>query len=500
VISTRVQIEAYLQGAQRLAALAGADPGAAAAQIGAFDQAAVKIQSSLDVLPHQLTVASAQAEQRAATTERAARYEILIIGLFAVLAVAVLALLLSRSTSRSLRQLAATADAITAGDLEARTGITGPNELGSLGRALNAMADGLRGLFARLRDEAGRDAFSSQLAEAFELADTEGDAHGQVELAMQTISGDLPMELLVAESSQARIAQVAANPRAGAPGCPVETPYSCLAVRRGGPVTVESSEALNACPKLRGRPSGPCSATCVPVTFMGRALGVLHATGPEGQAPNPQQIVRLTALAAQAGSTIGTVRATETTELQATTDGLTGLVNRRTLENQLHGLLRDKTPFALAMADLDHFKLVNDTFGHDAGDRALRVFAQVVRDGTRADDVTGRYGGEEFILAFPEQSVSEGHATLERLRGHLAAVQAEVGTPPFTASFGLTESTIADNLADIIRAADTALAVAKREGRDRIVVADEGSEQRGGEPDARHAPVTVLPTATTATA
>ena len=103
-------------------------------------------------------------------------------------------------------------------------------------------------------------------------------------------------------------------------------------MRRGNAVVFESSERLNACPHLRGREGGACSAVCVPVGFMGRSLGVLHTTAPERAPLGEEQIDQLRALAAQSGSRIGTVRAFEKTQLQASTDGLTGLVNRRTAE------------------------------------------------------------------------------------------------------------------------------------------------------------------------
>ena len=102
----------------------------------------------------------------------------------------------------------------------------------------------------------------------------------------------------------------------------------------------ETSESLNACPKLRDRPGRPCSAVCVPVSFMGRALGVLHATGPVGKPLAATQVAQLTTLATQAGARIGTVRAFQRTQLQASTDGLTGLVNRRTLETRLRSLIK----------------------------------------------------------------------------------------------------------------------------------------------------------------
>src|SRR3954452_4570357 len=135
---------------------------------------------------------------------------------------------------------------------------------------------------------------------------------------------------------------------------------------------------------------------------MGRALGVLHATGPDGVPPGKEQVGQLTTLATQSGSRIGTVRAFEKTQLQAQTDGLTGLINRRTLETQLRGLMRQGKPFALALADLDRFKNLNDTHGHEEGDRSLRTFSHVMRQVRRDDAVVARWGGEEFLIALPE--------------------------------------------------------------------------------------------------
>src|SRR5581483_2204748 len=207
-----------------------------------------------------------------------------------------------------------------------------------------------------LSRQAQRDNFGSQLVEALEMADDESSAYDVVRRAMFEIAPEAPMELLLSDSSRAHLERTAVHPVAGAPECPVESPYSCVAVRRGHPVVFESSEALNACPKLRNREQGPCSAVCVPVSFMGRSLGVIHATGPERVAPRTEQVAQLTTLATQAGARIGTVRAFERTQLQAETDGLTGLINRRTLETELRALVRQQRPFALALADLDHFK------------------------------------------------------------------------------------------------------------------------------------------------
>ena len=320
-----------------------------------------------------------------------------------------------------------------------------------------------------LTRQAQRDNFGSQLVEALEMADEEAAAYDVVRRAMVEIGEHTPMELLLSDSSRAHLDQTAVHPLAGAPSCPVESPYSCVAVRRGHAVVFETSEALNACPKLRDREHGPCSAVCVPISFMGRSLGVLHATGPDGVAPSKEQVAQLTTLATQAGARIGTVRAFEKTQLQAQTDGLTGLINRRTLETELRALLRDNRPFALALADLDRFKRLNDTHGHEEGDRSLRLFSHVLRQVLRDDDLVARWGGEEFLIALPDADAQAAVEVMDRIRAHLARTL-DGGQVRFTASFGVSDSTAAASLQELIQLADIGLYLSKAAGRDRTSV------------------------------
>jgi len=324
-----------------------------------------------------------------------------------------------------------------------------------------------------LSRQAQRDNFASQLVEALEMADDESSAYDVVRRGMLEISAEAPMELLLSDSSRAHLEQTAIHPLAGAPSCPVESPYSCVAVRRGHPVVFDSSEALNACPKLRGRAQGPCSAVCVPISFMGRSLGVLHATGPEGSVPRSEQVAQLTTLATQAGARIGTVRAFEKTQLQAQTDGLTGLINRRTLETDLRALMRNDRDFALALADLDHFKRLNDTHGHEEGDRCLRLFSHVIRQVLRDGDLVARWGGEEFLIALPDADAQAAVEVMERIRTHLARTVSE-GNTTFTASFGVSDSTAGGSLQEIIQRADVGLYEAKANGRDQVRVGTPG--------------------------
>jgi len=235
------------------------------------------------------------------------------------------------------------------------------------------------------------------------------------------------------------------------------------------------AEALDACPHLANRDNGPCSAACVPVSFMGRSIGVLHSTGPNGVEPSPEVSEGLRALADAAGERIGGLRSNARTKRHATTDSLTGLPNRRTFESRARAMHRDGHPFTLVMADLDHFKLLNDTYGHEAGDRALRLFSEVLLETIREGDAASRWGGEEFTIALSDTSPDAAEELLERLADTLTTKIAATGITPFTASFGFVDAGACPNFESAIRLADGALYEAKANGRARAVKAEAAS-------------------------
>jgi urea transport system substrate-binding protein len=160
----------------------------------------------------------------------------------------------------------------------------------------------------------------------------------------------------------------------------------------------------------------------------------------------------------------------------ATTDPLTGLTNRRefltAVQNELRRMQRHARPAALFMLDIDHFKRLNDLYGHDVGDRALVEVARQVRHMLRSHDVFARLGGEEFAAFLPETDIDSALQTAERVRASVAALRLTVDHQPigFTCSIGVT---ILDPLADTpesaLKRADAALYAAKAAGRDRVV-------------------------------
>ena len=160
-------------------------------------------------------------------------------------------------------------------------------------------------------------------------------------------------------------------------------------------------------------------------------------------------------------------------EEAAFTDHLTGLANRRRFERQLdrevNRTLRYNHPFSLLMLDLDHFKFVNDTFGHNTGDEAIRGIGRVLQEGTRGIDLAARIGGEEFAVILVETGQSEALEVAERLRLAIRNMSIpRVGQ--ITASLGVAECPLSgQTAAEMLNAADVALYEAKRSGRDRVV-------------------------------
>ena len=392
----------------------------------------------------------------------------------AVLAAAlafILAAWLSRSILKPLREVADVAERIGTGDLDSRCARTGKAEIDVVVDALNSTADKLSVSMRHLAAEARRERVGSHLTEAFDMAETENDTYEVVSRALNMVDPARPAELLLADNSRARLRRQATSTPDEPPNCPVQSPFSCVAVRRGHATVFDDSDALNACPNLKGRPAGQISAVCVPVTFMGRSLGVLHTTGPAGQRPEEETIAALSMVAGQTGSRIGTLRSFAQAQLQASTDGLTGLRNRRAFESDVRELLLRGERAALVIADLDKFKVLNDTYGHEAGDRALRVFGETLRLSLREQDLAGRIGGEEFSILLHDVSPDEAAGTVERLRAGLAH-QGNGSTPRFTASFGISCTDGHTSYEELFRQADQALYHSKHEGRDRITIAD----------------------------
>jgi len=160
-------------------------------------------------------------------------------------------------------------------------------------------------------------------------------------------------------------------------------------------------------------------------------------------------------------------------------DTLTGLYNRwyviEKIDSEINRALRHGSPMSVLMLDLDHFKKVNDSFGHSVGDEVLKVVGQVLRESCRVYDVAGRYGGEEFCVVLPETRVGNTKAVAERIRSRLASTELPVGSSSITvtASIGVAGmDSVSDegvvSAAALLDRADRALYSAKHHGRNRV--------------------------------
>ncbi len=166
-------------------------------------------------------------------------------------------------------------------------------------------------------------------------------------------------------------------------------------------------------------------------------------------------------------------RAEQEIHILATTDSLTGIANRREfsgiLENEMSRARRYGTPLSLLMYDLDHFKRVNDTFGHNAGDAVLQTVTGLVKQNIRTVDVPARWGGEEFMVLMPQSDMAAARSAAEKLRQVIAQYRFDkAGT--ITVSFGVTEFVPQDDSNSLLKRVDDALYLAKERGRNRVEV------------------------------
>lgn len=225
----------------------------------------------------------------------------------------------------------------------------------------------------------------------------------------------------------------------------------------------------------------------VPVIYGDRTMGALLVCSDDpARVWQENEILLMRTVSDQVSVAVKHARLFQETQQQALTDGLTGCVNRRSFEMQLERDLRHATrmrqPVSLIMLDIDRFKEVNDTHGHDAGDAALRVIANALREELRGVDTAARYGGEEFALILPQTTLESALIVAERLRARIEETHAP-GIPMITASLGVaTFPEHAGAREFLVTCADRALYQAKRAGRNRVCAALDLPEEPSPQP------------------
>lgn len=162
---------------------------------------------------------------------------------------------------------------------------------------------------------------------------------------------------------------------------------------------------------------------------------------------------------------------------QASTDALTGMANRATFFDELRKTVENaeqqRQPFCVVMADIDHFKRVNDTFGHLVGDKVIRFVAETLKQSVKGQDTAARYGGEEFSLLLPNTSVNNAAILCNKIREHIASTNlVRTGTREslgqITISAGVAQYRFGEEIMDFVQRADQALYVSKEGGRNRV--------------------------------
>jgi diguanylate cyclase (GGDEF)-like protein/PAS domain S-box-containing protein len=265
----------------------------------------------------------------------------------------------------------------------------------------------------------------------------------------------------------------------------VFAPDECWSVRRGQLHKVENPrEALRCHHVAEAVPGG---YLCVPLIAQGETLGMFHlrpGPPPEAQTPALAAIKDQLALtvAEDLALALANLRLRETLRNQAIRDPLTGLFNRRyleeTMERELNRVNRMGLPLGVIMMDLDHFKQYNDAFGHSAGDELLSALGMLLKSHIRGEDIACRYGGEEFLLVLSGASISIALERAESLRLTVKEMHKRYqGLKPTTLSLGVAVfPDHGDTGLQLIQAADAALYRAKKAGRDRVMIAEYAEE------------------------
>lgn len=251
------------------------------------------------------------------------------------------------------------------------------------------------------------------------------------------------------------------------------SPQSCLAARRGRPQ--ERS--------LEHQPLLDCElccdldrTTCVPSLVGGAVIGSVLVSHP---APLDERTrTHVIEAVGQSAPVLANLRNLAVAEVRAATDALTGLPNSRALSDNLARMVaqaaRSVQPLAAILCDLDHFKKINDVYGHDKGDQALAAASATLRAGVRESDLAGRFGGEEFLVLLPDTTLDGAAVVAEKLREELSRIHVPGVEAGISASFGVAVfPTDAPDPARLLRIADRALYAAKSRGRNCVVTSAE---------------------------
>jgi diguanylate cyclase (GGDEF)-like protein len=370
--------------------------------------------------------------------------------------------LLARNVVPRIRRYSRFASAVASGDLSVRVASRGSDELATLGRTLDEMVE------------------RREFVDILQVTDSEAVAHDLLRRQVTRLVPGSSAVVLNRNNSDDRLEATTVVPDDSPLKVPLThaKPRSCMAVR----FARSHSEDPDRDPLARCEICGQTGlrSTCEPLLVGGEVIGsvLLQHDQPLGE----QQTAALRDSVSQAAPTIAHLRGLALAQFRASTDGLTALPNQRTVTDTVRRMVaqtsRTLAPLSAIMLDLDHFKLINDTYGHGRGDDVLAAVGAVLAEAVRASDFVGRNGGEEFIVLLPNTDTDEAIGVAEKIRVAISDITVTGVDLPITASLGV--ATIPHHASDgeqLVRTADRALYLAKNNGRDRVEAAASSSSQ-----------------------
>ena len=250
----------------------------------------------------------------------------------------------------------------------------------------------------------------------------------------------------------------------------------CWGLRTGRRYDLAAPDQGTPCRHFRMTPAGP--SVCLPLTVHGETSGLLHMDWPVGSTLDEDRQSLMTTFADVVKISLSNLRMREILREQAIRDQLTGLFNRHylveTLPREIRRAERDKVPLSVALLDIDHFKKLNDTYGHSAGDAVLKALGGLLREAMRGGDIACRYGGEELLLVLTECNRDDARELVQKVCekvNRMSFALPGASLPPVTLSAGVAELDEKVRSADaLIATADRALYAAKENGRNRVEV------------------------------
>jgi len=380
---------------------------------------------------------------------------------------ALVVLLLSRNIVPRIRRYSKLATEIAAGQSSDTLAVSGTDEIAVLGAALNEMTEQ-----RRLVD--GRESRQREFVDALQVTFSEQEAH---ELIQRHLHRSLPgsSALILQRNNSANRLQAATafsldsdmvSRLQGA------EPRACLAVRfarphREGPTL----DPLLACAVCTGR---QLTSICEPLLVGGEVIGSVLVENEHTL--DEDQHSRIKTSVGQAAPVLANLRSLALAEFRANNDSLTGLPNKRATDDTMKRMVaqatRSITPLTAVMLDLDHFKQINDHFGHSKGDEVLAAVGAALKSCLRDSDFAGRFGGEEFLVLLPDTGVDGALQVAEKMRLAVASIKVPGVERAITVSLGIADLLEqGGNASSMVREADRALYSAKTAGRNRTVVA-----------------------------